>query len=134
KCRAVSKDSVDPSLSQGWAYFVAEVAYKSHLKKHLDQPQEIRNHNVVNMADTKSLKGLAATGVGTVDCAQHGMKLPCRVGNLQKGEKYINMDYLFFSSQQNTAIKTLNISYNIVCQWHKGLWARMSTLPPCLQL
>jgi hypothetical protein len=31
------------------------------------------------MADTKSSKGLAATGVGTVDCARHGMKLPCGV-------------------------------------------------------
>ncbi|KAF8837383.1 hypothetical protein BDN67DRAFT_991793 [Paxillus ammoniavirescens] len=137
KHRVVSKDSVGPSLSQGWAYFVAEAAYKSHLKKHLDQPQEkstCASHNAVNMADTKCSKGLAATGVGTVDCAWHGMKLPCGVGDLQKGEKYINMDYLFFSSQQNTAIKTLNISYDIVCQWHKGLWAHMSTLPPCLQL
>ncbi|KAF8839151.1 hypothetical protein BDN67DRAFT_982034, partial [Paxillus ammoniavirescens] len=137
KRRAVLKDSVDPSLSQGWAYFVAEAAYKSHLKKHLNQPQEkstCASHNAVNMADKKSSKGLAATGVGTVDCAQHGMKLPCGVGNLQKGEKYINMYYLFFSSQRNTTIKTLNISYDIVCQWHKGLWAHMSTLPLCLQL
>ena len=30
--------------------------------------------------------GLAATGVGTVDCARHNMKLPNAVGDLQKGE------------------------------------------------
>lgn len=40
------------------------------------------------MADTKSHKGLVATGVGTVDCARHNMKLPGGVGDLQKGEKY----------------------------------------------
>lgn len=45
------------------------------------------SHNAVNMADTKSEKGLAATGVATVDCARHDMKLANGVGDLQKGEK-----------------------------------------------
>ena len=44
-------------------------------------------HSAVNMADTKANQGLAATGVGTVDCAHHHMKLPNGVGDLQKGEK-----------------------------------------------
>ncbi|KAG2108212.1 uncharacterized protein F5147DRAFT_773791 [Suillus discolor] len=39
------------------------------------------------MADTKSSRGLAATGVGTVDCARHEMKLASGVGDLQKGKK-----------------------------------------------
>lgn len=39
------------------------------------------------MADTKASQGLAATGVGTIDCAQHNMKLPNGVGDLQKGER-----------------------------------------------
>jgi hypothetical protein len=41
------------------------------------------------MADTKSNQGLAATGLGTVDCARHNMKLPNGVGDLLKGERYI---------------------------------------------
>jgi hypothetical protein len=41
------------------------------------------------MADTKSSHGLAATGVGTVDCARHDMKLANGVGDLQKGEKCV---------------------------------------------
>lgn len=41
------------------------------------------------MADTKKSRGLAATGVGTVDCARHNMKLRNAVGDLQKGEKYV---------------------------------------------
>lgn len=47
------------------------------------------SHNAVNMADTKSSKGFAATGVGTVDCARHDMKLANGVGDLQKGERYV---------------------------------------------
>lgn len=43
----------------------------------------------MNMADTKLSQGLAATGVGTVDCARHNMKRPNGVGDLQKGEKWV---------------------------------------------
>lgn len=39
------------------------------------------------------------------------------------------MDYLFFSALKGTAIKALNISYDIACQWSLHLWERMQTLP-----
>ncbi|KAG2151533.1 hypothetical protein DEU56DRAFT_869093 [Suillus clintonianus] len=92
------------------------------------------SHNAVNMADTKSNRGLAATGLGTIDCARHNMKLPTAVGDLQKGEKYINMDYLFFSALRHTTVDILNISYDIACQWNKNLWHRMMSFPPSMQL
>ncbi|KAG1796573.1 uncharacterized protein BJ212DRAFT_1592119 [Suillus subaureus] len=53
--------------------------YKAYAKS-------IISHNAVNMANVKTSRGLAATGVGTVDCARHDMKLPNGVGDLQKGE------------------------------------------------
>jgi hypothetical protein len=56
----------------------------------LPQRSTCASHNAVNMADTKKSKGLAATGVGTIDCARHGMKLRNAVGDLQKGEKYVS--------------------------------------------
>ncbi|KAG2340636.1 hypothetical protein BDR05DRAFT_1032843 [Suillus weaverae] len=119
KRKAVSNDSVDPSLSSGWAYFVEDEAYKGFLDSNSDNTQEksmCSSHNTVNMADTKSNRGLAATGLGTVDCARHNMKRPNAVGDLQKGERYINMDYLFFSMLRHTVVDTLNVSYNIACQ------------------
>ncbi|KAG1870583.1 hypothetical protein DFJ58DRAFT_852169 [Suillus subalutaceus] len=137
KRRMVSKDSVDPGLSHGWAYFVEETAYKAYLQTYSGNPQEkstCSSHNAVNMADTKVSHGLAATGVGTVDCARHNMKLPNGVGDLQKGERYMNMDFLFFSTLRGRCIDTLNVSYNIACQWHKNLWQRMSTMPLDLHL
>ncbi|KAG1809165.1 uncharacterized protein BJ212DRAFT_1302728 [Suillus subaureus] len=66
------------------------------------------------MADTKSSRGLAATGVGTMDCAHHDMKLANDVGDLQKGEKYLNMDYLIFSALARfSTLSTINFSYDI---------------------
>ncbi|KAG1838734.1 hypothetical protein DFJ58DRAFT_718685 [Suillus subalutaceus] len=101
----VSKDTTDPVLSHGWAYFVDEMAYKVYLQGHAGKPQE----------------GLAATEVGTIDCAQHNVKLPNGVGDLQKGERYSNMDYLFLSTLCGHC-------------WHKNLWECMSTMPPSLHL
>ncbi|KAG0698806.1 hypothetical protein DFH29DRAFT_983758 [Suillus ampliporus] len=121
KRRMVSKDSVDPGLSHGWAYFVQETAYKTFLQSHggtLQQKSTCSSHNAINMADVKISRGLAATGVGTIDCARHNMKLPNGVGDLQKGERYTNMDFLFFSTLHGRA-----------CQWHKNLWERTSAMP-----
>ncbi|KAF8449520.1 hypothetical protein L210DRAFT_3641113 [Boletus edulis BED1] len=113
KRRAVSKDAVDPSLSGGWSYFVEEQRYKQYLSEHSNTWQEqstCASHNAVNAADTKVSKGLSATGVGSICCARHEMKLPGGVGDLQKGERYVNMDYLFFSVLKDTPLKCLNIS------------------------
>ncbi|KAG1779216.1 hypothetical protein EV702DRAFT_1216574 [Suillus placidus] len=137
KRKAVSNDDVDPSLSEGWGYFVEEDAYKGFLHSSADSIQEkstCSSHSAVNMADTKSSRGLAVTGLGTVDCARHNMKRPNAVGDLQKGERYINMDYLFFSTLRHTVLDTLNVSYDIACQWHKHLWNRMSAFPLSMHL
>lgn len=42
KRRAVSSDETDPSLLQGWAYFVEENSYKSHLSDRAGETQEVR--------------------------------------------------------------------------------------------
>ncbi|KAG2029378.1 hypothetical protein BDR03DRAFT_880946, partial [Suillus americanus] len=147
KQHMVWKDSADPGLSHGWAYFVEETTYKTYLHSHdstLQQVNTCSSHNAVNMADTKVSQGLAVTGVGTIDCARHNMKLPNGVGDLQKGERhttgtdgrhrYTNMDFLSFSTLHGRGINTLNISYDIACQWHKNLWERMSAMPSELHL
>ncbi|KAG1792867.1 hypothetical protein EV424DRAFT_1475732 [Suillus variegatus] len=124
KRRMVSSDEKDPGLSCGWGYFVDEKSYKHHLNSLTGIAQEKStcvSHNAVNMADTKSWKGLAATGVGTVDCARHDMKLANGVGDLQRGERCV----FFFS--------LINISYDVACQWHKNLWPRQSMLPSRLR-
>ena len=106
----------------------------------------------MNNTDTKSSRGLPTTGVGSVCCARHEIKLPGCVGDLQKGEvhalqknvypfpftasghRYVNMDYLFFSPLQNTPLKTFNVSYDITCQWSRHLWEWMTMLPHLMHL
>ncbi|KAG1819100.1 uncharacterized protein BJ212DRAFT_1446228 [Suillus subaureus] len=137
KRRIVSKDTVDPSLLHGWGYFIDETTYKTHLTNHgmeVQQKSTCASNNAVNMAKTKSSQGLAATGLGTIDCVCHNMKLPNGVRDLQKGERYINMDFLFFSVLCHHSLKVLNVSYDIMCQWHKNLWARMATFPKDYQI
>ncbi|KAG1760000.1 hypothetical protein EDD22DRAFT_980836 [Suillus occidentalis] len=137
KRRFVSNDIKDPGLSHGWGYFVEEQQYKAYLHDHADEAPEKSacvSHNAVNMADTKASKGLAATGVGSIVCAWHDMQLANGVGDLQKGEKYINMDYIVFSALSTLSTTPIvNFSYDIACQWHKKLWQRVSTALP-LQL
>jgi hypothetical protein len=41
KRKAVSSDAADPGLAEGWAYFVENQQYKSHLAQYGDQPQEV---------------------------------------------------------------------------------------------
>ncbi|KAG2341292.1 hypothetical protein BDR05DRAFT_977042 [Suillus weaverae] len=136
-CRLMLNDIKDPGLSPGWGYFVEEGQYKTYLRNHADVTQEKSmcvSHNAINMVDTKLSKGLAATGVGSVVCVQHDMRLANGVGDLQRGEKYMNMDYIVFSALSafpSTSI--VNFSYDIACQWHKKLWQRVLALPSQLQ-
>ncbi|KAG1765896.1 hypothetical protein EDD22DRAFT_978598 [Suillus occidentalis] len=117
----VLNENIDPSLS-----------YKGFLCSSADIIQEkstCSSHNAVNMADMKINCRLAATGLGTINCTHHNMKCPNAI--------YINMDYLFFLTLHHSilnTLNTLNVSYDIVCQWHKHLWHRMSAFPLPMQL
>ncbi|KAI6004158.1 hypothetical protein EDD15DRAFT_2385219 [Pisolithus albus] len=124
KRKHVSSDAMDPSLSDGWGYFVQNSQYRTFLNKCWHDVQEkstCSSHNAVNMADSKSNQGLATTGVGSIVCARHNFKYPNGVVDLEKGERYANMDYTFFSAMWHSSCGVLNVSYNIACQWHKNL-------------
>ena len=111
--RVVLNYEIDPSLSQGWGYFVEDTAFKAYLHDHKGDTQEVHsyfqwiylrilnlmqkstcsNHNAVNMADMKMKKGCDATGVGMVVCARHGMRLPNGVADLQYGERCVVLPF-----------------------------------------
>ncbi|KAG2357826.1 hypothetical protein BDR07DRAFT_1379859 [Suillus spraguei] len=72
KRRAVSSDKTDPSPFTRLGLFRrGEILQVLHLGQ-----------------DWRHTRGLAAMGVGTVDCARHNIKRPNGVGDLQKGEKW----------------------------------------------
>ncbi|KAJ7839774.1 hypothetical protein B0H13DRAFT_2417357 [Mycena leptocephala] len=127
KRKDVSSEEKDPGMGTGWAFYGEVKAYMEHLDKHWDQKQERSTcvaHDAVDKPDRESL-GTASSGIGTVDCARHNMKRPNGVGDLQKGERYLNMDYMFFMSLAGSPIKRLYVSYDIACQWHKNISERM---------
>ncbi|KAJ7099168.1 hypothetical protein C8R44DRAFT_747853 [Mycena epipterygia] len=136
KRKHVSSEEDDPSLGDGIAFFGKAEEYMQHLDKHWDFEQEKSMcvaHDAVDQPDRESY-GTASSGIGTVDCARHNMKWPNGVGDLQKGERYINMDYMLWKSLAGyDDLVQLFIAYNIVCQWHKNIWRRLAQYKPVLR-
>ncbi|KAJ7772710.1 hypothetical protein DFH07DRAFT_953170 [Mycena maculata] len=128
KRKDVSSEEKDPGLGKGWAFFCEVKAYMKHVKTHWKQEQK-RSHCVAHDAVDKpdrEARGTASSGIGAIDCARHNMKRPCAVGDLQLGERYINMDYMFLKSIAGTELLKFFISYDIACQWHINIWKRMN--------
>lgn len=86
------------------------------------------NLKAVDHANTRFSIGYAATGVGAVVCARHTLLRKNGICDLQKGERYVNMDYILASTLVNVTLFHLLIVYDIACQWSKKLRARFSEL------
>ncbi|KAJ7799241.1 hypothetical protein B0H14DRAFT_3092830 [Mycena olivaceomarginata] len=102
----VSSDLKDPGLSTGFEY----------LRTVTDQNEMSTCSGLaaLDYANTKFSRGYSTTGVGMVVCARHEFIQPNGVGDLQKGERYANMDYIFAS-------------------WWKLLMERLRELPPLVR-
>ncbi|KAJ7792839.1 hypothetical protein B0H14DRAFT_3094116 [Mycena olivaceomarginata] len=123
----VSSEKKDPGLGNGLAFYGDVLAYMGHVRKHWNQTQD-RSHCVAHDAVDKpdrEARGKASSGIGAVDCARHNMKRPSAVGDLQLGERYLNMDYMFFYSLAGSELLRYFVSYDIACQWWLNLWRRM---------
>ncbi|KAH9899376.1 hypothetical protein C8Q73DRAFT_638342, partial [Cubamyces lactineus] len=131
KRRAVSNEQKDPILGSGWGYFVEDTKYREVLAAYAEQEEmsTCTGLSAIDHANTKFHKGYAATGVGAVVCARHEFMLPNGVGDTQKGEKYVNMDYVFASSMLHHPSVHKHVSYDIACQWSKGLKDRLAVFP-----
>ncbi|KAF9496443.1 hypothetical protein BDN71DRAFT_1482196 [Pleurotus eryngii] len=130
---AASSNVQDPGLNKGYAYFIDEKKYKSFLDATgnlpSEEPSTCNNYDAVKLATIRGGKGMTASGVGTIECSRHDMKCPLSVGDLQLGERYCNMDYLYFSSLQNHSPSFVVTSYDIACQWSRNLQARAASYP-----
>ncbi|KAJ7438372.1 hypothetical protein B0H11DRAFT_1752825 [Mycena galericulata] len=136
KRKDVSTEEKDPGLGDGWSFYCEVVRYMEHVAKHWDKPQERStcvSHDAVDKPDREA-RGTASSGIGAVDCACHNMKRPLAVGDLQFGERYINMDYMFFRSIAGTDLVRFFVSYDIACQWHINIMNRMASYEAELQI
>ncbi|KAJ7080557.1 hypothetical protein C8R43DRAFT_909917, partial [Mycena crocata] len=124
KNRIRKHETYDPSLGPGYGVFVHPTPYKEHLKGYVGEKDK----------DTRNTVGLRVSGVGGCVCARHECMRPNGLGDLQKGERYANMDYIVMSSLRGYNLTHLTLSYDIACQWKKGLPDRMQKLPSEIQL
>ncbi|GBE80334.1 hypothetical protein SCP_0300490 [Sparassis crispa] len=110
-------DQRDLWLAPGMVYFVHNEQYADFIKNFIKQ-EEIRTcvgfAALMNTLNRKA-KGLRSTGVGSVSCSRHELFRPMGLGDLQKGERYCNMDYIFISSVKSVEVKRLIVSYDIAC-------------------
>ncbi|KII83222.1 hypothetical protein PLICRDRAFT_85247, partial [Plicaturopsis crispa FD-325 SS-3] len=107
--RMRSTEQADPSLCPGGAYFVATQPYAAFLKAYTHD-KEISNcvaFAALMLANMKRAKGIASSGVGGVSCGRHELFRPNGLGDLQKGERYANMDYIFMSSIAGSGVQEL---------------------------
>ncbi|KAJ7716378.1 hypothetical protein B0H16DRAFT_1741305 [Mycena metata] len=129
KRKDVSTEEKDPGLGDGLSFYCEVKRYMAHVAAHWDTPQERSTcvaHDAVDKPDREA-RGTVSSGVGAVDCARHNMKRPLAVGDLQYGERYINIDYMFFRSIAGTELVRFFVSYDIACQWHINIWTRMNS-------
>ncbi|KAJ7231207.1 hypothetical protein C8J57DRAFT_1533818 [Mycena rebaudengoi] len=138
KRRLVSSELKDPGLGTGYAYMVEPAPYRQWLLRRQTRRRRMSTCSglaALDFVNTKFSRGYAATGMGMGVCARHKFVQPNGVGDLQKGERYVNMDYIFASVMRHVDPRPLKIiSYDIVCQWWKGLRGRLKKLPPLVRL
>ncbi|KAJ7448160.1 hypothetical protein FB451DRAFT_1343347 [Mycena latifolia] len=137
KRRLISSDRRDPGLGTGWAYFGEIEPYRQFLLTGTDQKEMSTCSGLaaLDYANTKFSRGYSSTGVGMGVCAWHEFVQPMGVGDLQKGERFVNMDYILAAILRHIDPRRFKvISYDIVCQWWKQLKERLLRLPALLRL
>ncbi|ESK84389.1 hypothetical protein Moror_10160 [Moniliophthora roreri MCA 2997] len=110
KARIRPNDKNDPALAGGWGTFVPNKPYLEEVRKHADQDK-------------------ISHCVGAVFCSCHGLFCPNGMGDLQKSERYINMDCILLMSLIGCPLPILFVTYNIACQWSINFYERMNQLP-----
>ncbi|PPR05635.1 hypothetical protein CVT24_002863 [Panaeolus cyanescens] len=135
KNQLVSTLSQDPGLGPGLAYMIPCDGYNEYIKHFIDEAEMSTcvGFQALAQANTRFSKGLRYTGVGGVFCGRSEMVFPNGIGNLQKGERYSNMDYIFASAIQEFSnaqlfvpLLHILISYDIACQWFINLFSRLA--------
>ncbi|THU98713.1 hypothetical protein K435DRAFT_562307, partial [Dendrothele bispora CBS 962.96] len=128
--RVVSNEYRSPILGDGWAYLVPSKPYREHIENHVSE-KEMSNCSgflAMFLADMRNIMGLRCSGVGGVCCGRHRFWRKNGLGDLQKGERYCNIDFIFWSTINNEEYLIIVISYDISCQWSVNFWQRMAKL------
>ncbi|KAJ7585952.1 hypothetical protein C8J56DRAFT_787825 [Mycena floridula] len=125
----------DPPLGPGLGYQVPGAEYKKHLKGYISE-EDISSclaFAALAQKDTRLATGLRASGVGGCVCTRHETMRPLGLGDLQKGERYANMDFILFSAILFCTLAAIFLTYDIACQYRINLESRNVLLPKKLR-
>ncbi|KAJ7128209.1 hypothetical protein C8R43DRAFT_897228 [Mycena crocata] len=121
----------DRPLGPGLGYMLNGEPYREHLKGYIGE-KDVSTciaFAALLQKDTRVTTGLRCSGVGGVVCARHEVVRPQGIGDLQKGERYANMEYILLASIIGVMAMYIAISYDIACQWKINLPTRMVEMP-----
>ncbi|KAJ7765192.1 hypothetical protein B0H16DRAFT_1717745 [Mycena metata] len=118
KRQLVSSELCDPGLGTGWVYFVEQEPYRKYL-----------------LTTTNETKMSTCSGLAALDYANTKFSRgPTGVGDLQKGERYSNIDWMFSTIMRWKHPRLHKVvSYNIICQWFKKLFERLLKMPAAVR-
>ncbi|KAJ8092812.1 hypothetical protein PM082_023641 [Marasmius tenuissimus] len=136
KARACPNNHQDPPLSPAAASWVPQELYMQEVAKHPKKHEisHCSSFSAIAQANTRKSKGLRATGIRSVTCARHGTFQPNGMGDLQKGERYSNMDFLALFSLLSCAVVLVFFSYDIACQWMVNFYSQMKVFPQYMHI
>ncbi|KAJ7584013.1 hypothetical protein C8J56DRAFT_1005179 [Mycena floridula] len=136
KRKIVLSDGKDPGLATGFAYFVEDPPYREYCQTLGEQTEmnSCTGLSAVDHANTRFSRGYAITGVGLGLCTRHELVAKNGVGDIQKGEKFGNMAFIFVSLLRHVLeIIAIVLSYDINCQFSKNFVTGIASLPPFIR-
>ncbi|KZV60542.1 hypothetical protein PENSPDRAFT_593936, partial [Peniophora sp. CONT] len=127
-----STTKTSPYLGDGMAYMVPDGPYEAYTRNNVYQ-EEMSNcsrFGALVLANLKAGKHMRTTGIGAVFCSRHEFFWPNAIGTLVKGERYCTMDFIIASALRRVHVGSLQLYYDIICQFTRNLNARMLSVPP----
>ncbi|KAK7015175.1 hypothetical protein VNI00_019169 [Paramarasmius palmivorus] len=97
KRKLVSNEESDPGYGTGWAYLVEDDPYRKYLRDMTNETEMSTCSGLAALdhANSRNARGnYSSSGVGLGCCARHEFIQPNGVGDLQKGERYCNIDWI----------------------------------------
>ncbi|KAF9013697.1 hypothetical protein BDZ89DRAFT_1046721 [Hymenopellis radicata] len=125
----------DDPLYSGLGYQPDLSKYADHLKHYVKESDVSSCVAFAAMMQRESrlTSGLRVSGVGGCVCARHESIRPQGLGDLQKGERWSNMDYIFWGATRGIGCLDVLLTYDIACQYNKHVNERRTHLPSSMR-
>ncbi|KAF8994209.1 hypothetical protein BDZ89DRAFT_1150195 [Hymenopellis radicata] len=123
----------DPPLFDGLGVQMPVEMYTQWLRTYITE-EEVSNcasFAALMQKNTRFTVGPRWSGILGVICAHHEIMLG--LGDLQKGERYKNTDFVLYTVLSRMGLKEVTVTYDIACQYKKHFHERIDALPTALR-